>query len=127
MRYNGRMAILVMLGWWYSRGWAWLLRDTQDHLARVGSTFAVRVLLRTWFAPWKQITSPTTFRNFFQSAIDNGISRLIGGIVRTGILFVALLFSITIIIFGICRLILWPFIPFGIVILPILGLFGGNS
>lgn len=114
-----------MLGWWYSRGWAWLIQDTRDLLARVGSTFAVRVLIKTWFSPWKQITSPSSFRNFFQAAVDNGISRLIGGIIRTGILFFALICSVVILIYGLVRLIIWPILPFGIIIFPIIGLVGG--
>ena len=113
-----------MLGWWYSRGWAWLLRDTQQHLSLVGSTFAVRVLLKTWFAPWKQITTASTFRNFFQSAIDNMISRLVGGVVRTGILFISLIFAVAILLFGFVRLVAWAAIPPAVVILPLLTLMG---
>ncbi len=114
-----------MLGWWYSRGWVWLIKDTKNGLDYIGSTFAVRVLLKTWFSPWKQITSPATFRTFFQSAIDNSISRIVGGIVRTAMLSIALIFAIGVIGVGIIRFIFWPFIPLMIVLFPILFVVGG--
>lgn len=116
-----------MLGWWYSRGWMWLLRDTREHLSLINSLFAVRVLLKTWFAPWKQISTPQTFRNFFQSAIDNLISRLVGAVVRTAMLFVALLMTIVILSFGIVRVVLWAFVPPSVVLLPLYGLTGGGA
>lgn len=116
-----------MLGWWYSRGWAWVLHDTREHLSLINSLFAVQVLLKTWFAPWKQITTQQTFRNFFQAALDNLVSRLVGAVVRTAMLFAALFLTIAIICFGAIRLALWAFIPVGVVVLPLIGLMLGSG
>lgn len=126
MRYNIRMAIIVMLGWWYGRGWLWVLRSIGTNLSRISQIFAVKVLLKTWFAPWKQIYTPSNFRNFFQIAIDNSISRLIGGIVRTAMLLCALVLAILAVVFGVILAILWPLLPVSIVLLPVLAL-GGDS
>lgn len=120
------MAILVMLGWWYGRGWLWVLKSIPANLSRISQIFAVNVLLKTWWAPWKQIYTPSNFRNFFQIAIDNSISRLIGGIVRTLMLFCAFVLAIFAILFGVVAALLWPLLPMSIVLLPVLAV-GGDS
>jgi hypothetical protein len=114
------MAIVVMLGWWYGQGWLWAIQGIGRRLGHIGSVFAVRVLIRTWFSPWKQITSPSSFRNFFQAAVDNTISRVIGGFVRTIMLVIALLWAIFVIASGFVFIIVWPFLPFSVFILPLL-------
>jgi hypothetical protein len=118
------MAIVVMLGWWYSQGWLWVIQQIGKHLSAISHIFAVRVLLRTWLSPWKQIYSPTTFRNFFQSMIDNAVSRFIGTLVRTTMLFCAFVLAAVVVALGAAFLVIWPFIPLGIIILPILTLKG---
>lgn len=117
--------MVIFLKWWYGQGWLWAGHVLLTQLGSIGRVFAVKVLLRTWFAPWKQITSPSTFNNFFQAAADNAVSRLIGGFVRTGILLLALIWSLLVLIFGALLLIIWPVIPLGIVILPLLATRGG--
>ncbi len=52
------------------------------------------------------------------------MSRVIGGIVRSMMLFLALLWAIVILVFGILIVVLWPFIPVSIVILPFLTITG---
>jgi hypothetical protein len=118
------MGILFMLSWWYGKGWVWALGQIGREVNHVGKVFAVSILLKTLFAPWKQITSPSSFSNFFQSAIDNTISRTIGFIIRSCILFIALLWTSVVIISGILLIILWPFIPLSIFILPFLAIKG---
>lgn len=113
-----------MLGWWYSRGWLWILDLTIARLEAIGRIFAVKVLLRTWFAPWKQIQSASTFQNFFQVAVDNTISRVIGSIVRGSILFWTLVLATAVIFFGLFSLLVWAFIPLLTIILPVLTVVG---
>lgn len=109
-----------MLGWWYGQGWLWAIKQIDVRLQNIGNIFAVKVLIRTWFAPWKQITSPSSFHNFFQAATDNAISRVVGGIVRTTMLLLALIWALLIIVSGLIWIILWPLLPLGIIILPVL-------
>lgn len=118
------MAIVVMLGWWYSQGWLWSIQGIGRRIKAIGSVFAVGVLIRTWFSPWKQITSPSSFQNFFQAAVDNTISRLIGGVVRTMMLLAALVWAIVTILIGVVFVIIWPLLPLSIFLLPILALGG---
>lgn len=114
------MAILVMLRWWYSRGWLWIIDVTRQRLGAIGRIFAVKVLLKTWFSPWKQIYRQSTFRNFFSIAIDNAVSRTIGGFVRGTILFWAGVLSILVITIGVVSFLVWPLLPLLTIILPIL-------
>lgn len=113
-----------MLGWWYSRGWLWNLQLTKNRLHAIAHTFAVSILLKTWFAPWKQIYSPSTFQTFFRDAIDNAVSRCIGAVVRGTILFWAGVLSLLVLLVGLVSLVVWPLLPLCIFILPILALAG---
>jgi len=113
-----------MLGWWYGQGWLWVINSTGNNLRQLNRIFAVGVLLKTWFSPWKQIYSPSTFRTFFQSMIDNAISRVVGSVVRGAILFFAMLLALFFVLFGLLAAIVWPLLPIAVVLLPILSLAG---
>lgn len=119
------MFIIYMLGWWYSRGWAWAISSIFAQLKEINESFSIPILLRTWFAPWKQIYTPSSFRNFFQAMVDNMISRFVGAMVRTVLIFGALVASAAITLFGLAALVVWPLIPVSIVVFPILFLGGG--
>lgn len=113
-----------MISWWYSRGLKWVLNGILKRVENINEAFSVGILLRTLFAPWKQIQTPQTFQNFLQSSVDNFISRFIGATVRSGMLFAAFCSISFVIIFGLAILIIWPFMPLLIIGLPIISLFG---
>lgn len=113
-----------MLSWWYSQGWLWILRGIQTRLRAIGKTFAVKILIQTLFSPWKRIYSPSTLRTFFRDAADNAISRGVGTVVRGTILLWALILSILVLVFGLLSLIIWPFLPLMLFILPVLAISG---
>ena len=115
---------MYMLGWWYGQGWAWAVRQIGVEIQKVGKIFAVSILLKTLFAPWKQITTVSTFQNFFQSLADNTVSRAIGFIIRFWILMAALVWTAVITVFGIVVAIIWPLLPLMVIILPILFFLG---
>lgn len=116
------MFAALMLSWWYGRGWFWLAGNIKSRLEAINETFSVPTLLKTLFAPWKQIQSPKSFKNFIQSSLDNFISRFIGATVRIGMLIFALFAFATVIVFGIVALIIWPFVPLLFVIVPLISL-----
>lgn len=118
------MAILLMLGWWYGQGWLWVLKGISNRLDDISRIFAVNILLKTWFSPWKQIYSPSTFLTFFRSLVDNAVSRVIGGIVRTSVLLCAGVLAVLTITVGLLLAIIWPLLPAAIVILPVLTVTG---
>ncbi len=118
------MMIITLISWWYSAGWRWTVVRIGQRLAHINNVFAVKTLARTLFSPWKQDYTPKNVQNFFQVSIENGISRFIGAIVRTSVLFVALLWAAFVSVSGIITIVLWPLVPAGLVILPILTLMG---
>jgi hypothetical protein len=112
--------VFYLLRWWYGRGFGWVIDQISTSLSNIGKTLAVKVLLKTWFAPWKQITTTTTFANFIQKSVDSAVSRFVGFFVRTFMLITALVWAVVVMIFGIIWLITWAFIPILVIILPIL-------
>ena len=113
-----------MLGWWYSRGWLWILQSTRSQLQAIGQAFAVKILIQTWFSPWKQVYSPSTFQTFIRDAVDNAVSRGVGAVVRGSILFCALILSVLVLAVGLVCLVMWPFLPLLVIILPGLAISG---
>jgi hypothetical protein len=120
------MPIILMLSWWYSRGWLANLEWIKHNLQAINRTFAIGVLLRTWFAPWKQVYVQSTFATFFKDLVDNTVSRLIGGVIRTCILLFALLLALGAISIGLTLFIIWPVVPFLLIIFPVMAV-RGNS
>lgn len=94
----------------------------KNDLKVVEETLSVPILLKTWFSPWKQIQTQSSFRNFFQAAIDNLVSRLVGAAMRTFLLIAAFALTFGIIAGGLAMLILWPLIPLLVLILPVMTL-----
>lgn len=119
------MSLIYLLSWWYGKGWGWAISSVLQKLKDINEAFSIPILLRTWFAPWKQIQTQATFRNFFQAAIDNLISRFVGSMVRGSMMLVALLSSLAIFTFAILTALIWPIIPALILIFPLLAVKGG--
>lgn len=90
----------------------------------VNEALSVGVLLRTFFAPWKQIQSTTTLQNFIQSTVDNIISRVVGMVVRGLMLLTAFVLYFILTVFAIVSFVAWPIIPLLVIILPVLTLKG---
>lgn len=111
--------LLYLLSWWYGQGWGRVLKSAQKRLHAINQTFSVLILLRTLFAPWKQIQSPKSFRNFFQSSLDNFISRCIGATVRLGMLLIAAIATLLVGLAGLTAFLLWPLLPLLIIGLPV--------
>ncbi len=116
------MVIMYLLGWWYGRGWTWVLSGTMRRLNAINQTFSVPILLKTLFYPWKQIQTAGSFGNFFQSALDNFVSRWIGATIRIGMLIIAGLSTFALMLTGLIIFILWPLLPLLIILLPLASL-----
>ncbi len=114
------MFIVGLLGWWYGAGWRNRLRMIAERLARAYDFFSLDLLLKTLFAPFRQISAgqvrgslSVQLRAFF----DRLLSRCIGAIVRIIMLIVGAVWTTTLAIIGLIEGILWLFVP----ILPIIG------
>ncbi len=120
LSYNIKSMVFYLLRWWYGRGFGWAVERIYAQLTGIGQTLAVSVLLKTWFAPWKQITTTIGSTNFMQKIVDSMISRLLGFFVRTFMLIFALIWAILVLALGAVWLALWVVIPLSPLVLLVL-------
>ena len=114
------MFIVGFLGWWYGAGWRGCLRNIGERLMRVVDFFSIDLLIKTWFAPFRQIAAGRTqggLSEQMRAFLDRLVSRMIGGAVRTIVIIVGVLVVVATIIAGIIEGILWVISPF----LPVVG------
>jgi hypothetical protein len=116
------MFIWLCVRWWYGAGWAYAWqRGVVARLEWCESTFSMGALLRTWFAPFKQTYSGNVKGSLgvhIRAGFDRFISRIIGFIVRSILLFAGLVCSVFVVLTGLIFILSWPLIP----LLPAMGL-----
>ncbi|MBQ7802782.1 hypothetical protein IJ380_02900 [Candidatus Saccharibacteria bacterium] len=109
------MLFLSFLKWWYSRGFLSYLEKFVDTLKNAADFFSIRLLIRNFFSPFRQISAEKTtslaldarIRAFF----DYLLSCLIGATIRFFILIIGLVVIFFQFIFGILLAVLWPLTP----------------
>lgn len=114
------MFIVGFLGWWYGAGWRERLGIIGARLARVFDFFSLDLLVRTWFAPFRQIgtgAAGTSLPDQLRAFFDRLVSRTIGGIVRTVMIIVGMIVLLLTSLGGLIEGVLWLFVP----LLPIAG------
>lgn len=109
------MLALGMITWWYSSGWKLFLTHIGDRLGNLLDFFSIPNLLRTLFAPFRQISAVGTASKALDAQLrawaDKQFSRAIGFVVRIGIIIFGVV-VITITAFtSLILLILWPLVP----------------
>lgn len=113
------MFIVGLFSWWYGAGWLRCLVAVRDNLLSVYDYFSLDLLLRTLFAPFRQISAGKVRGPIgvqVRALVDRLISRVIGSIMRTVMIVVgsATLFIAAVI--GLLRIVIWPIIP----VLPVI-------
>lgn len=110
------MLFLSFVQWWYGPGWLDNINQTRERLSRFAKNFSVGILLRTLFAPWKQIDAGTSApgQTAMQKFLDRLISRLVGFVVRCLTLLVAFIGLVLVLIFQIALIVLWPLFPLSV-------------
>lgn len=115
------------MGWWYRSGWRSRMTIVKDRLARSFDFFSVDILIKTWFAPFRQISAGQvrgSLNVVARAWFDRLISRLIGGFVRTLVIIIGLVWLIVQSLIGLVELVFWillPLFPVAGVILMIIG------
>ena len=111
------MLLVEFFKWWYGSGWLEAWGSVSRWVKNVQTRFAIPVLLRSLFAPWKQIISYSgrSLDEKFRASIDNLISRTIGLFVRLGTLVVAIIITALAAISGLALALTWPLLPLLIV------------
>jgi len=108
------MLILSLFSWWYTAGWAQLARRAVLRVAGVLDFFSVGMLLKSLFAPFRQISVGRVQGSLdaqVRAWADLQISRLIGAAVRTVVIVVGLIATLLMILVSIGLLLLWPLVP----------------
>jgi hypothetical protein len=118
--YNKDMFLVGILSWWYKDGILNRIRIAQNRLVMSADLFSIKLLIRTLFNPFRQISADTSGSSFpekFRAFFDRLLSRVIGAVARS---FMVIFGSIVIflqVIFEFSFMIFWLLMP----ILPILG------
>jgi len=125
MRYNTHM-VFVMMRWWYTRGWALCLTRTQARGRRVAQNFSAGQILGSLFAPWRQIVAGggRNIQERLQDAVSNGVSRLVGFVIRFFVLLASGVIFIGIGVFGVVEVVAWPLVPLALAVCLVRGVTG---
>ena len=114
------MLIVGFLRWWYGAGWRVRIAMIGERLMRLFDYFSIDLLIKTWFAPFRQIGTEQAqpglagqLRAFF----DRLVSRVIGGAVRTIMMIVGMIALAFVGIFGIIEGVGWLLVP----LFPVIG------
>lgn len=107
----------------YAKFFGWYFVDASGEIIRAWKNFlwfnlkyfSVKDLLKTYFSPWKKYRSQygkifEIWKNI-EILVFNGMSRIIGAILRTFLIIAGLFLEILIIILGIIILIGWLILP----------------
>jgi hypothetical protein len=113
------MVIKLMLEWWYLRGfkWAWHTMVVA-RLSNAMEYFSVKALIRTLFSPYKQTYTGPNGKGIdaiFRYMVDATVSRALGFMVRSILIFTGLFYALGVVITGLILLVVGPFLPVFIV------------
>jgi hypothetical protein len=108
------MFIVGILGWWYGAGWKLRAKMLKSRLTGLIDYFSIDLLIKTLFSPFRQISAETVngsinvqLRAFF----DKLFSRVIGAIIRIGLILVGTAAIVVYVLLGILGLIIWALVP----------------
>lgn len=112
--------VIALFQWWYGAGWRRRALLVRDRLIRVMDAFSIDILLKTLFAPFRQISADSSEGPLgvrLRAWADKMISRLIGAIVRLLTITAGLIILFGCVIWGVAILAVWPLLP----LLPVMG------
>lgn len=108
---------MEFLAWHYSLGMSYYIKSWQNTIRYVHHYFSLPLLVLTLFSPYKRLIVAEQgpgfdFGRWFQAWTFNWISRGIGAIVRTVLIFVAIILLVASVLGGALGLLFWVFVPF---------------
>lgn len=115
------MQLVALLSWWYSAGVIRMLHTIQTKFAGLLDYFSIDLLVRTLFAPFRQISAGSVNGPIglqLRAFLDQLISRLIGGIVRSIVIVIGCIAVLLQAVVSGAFVVLWFTMP----LLPIVGL-----
>lgn len=108
------MLILALFSWWYTVGWAQLVRRAASRIVGVLDFFSVGMLFKSLFAPFRQISVGRVQGSLdtkIRAWADLQISRLIGAMVRLAVIAFGLIAVIVMVVASAGLVLLWPIVP----------------
>ncbi len=112
------------LQWYFVDGTLNILKKWKVSIVSCFRYFAIFVLIKTFFSPWKRITQSYgrgfDIKNYTEAFVMNTMSRIIGAIIRLVFIIIGIVIEIVILIVGFLILIFWIIAP----TLFLLGIFG---
>ena len=120
VRYNEVMFIVGILSWWYTTGWKQRVIRLKERLIGTIDYFSIDLLLKTFFSPFRQISAGKVQGSInvqLHAFFDQLISRIIGAIVRTGMIIIGVITILLHLVLGIVGLVVWAIVP----LFPLIG------
>jgi hypothetical protein len=110
------MLVLSFFSWWYGWGWRLVFNSFGPRLRGVMNGFSVVQLLGTLFAPWRRIiTYPgASLEDKMRAKFDNLFSRIIGFVVRAGVLLAAVVTLLVVALLTGIEVVVWPLLPLAV-------------
>jgi hypothetical protein len=115
------MFIAGILLWWYGPGWRQRAVRLGERLMAVEDYFSIDLLLRTFFAPFRQISAGKVQGSLnvqMRALFDRIISRIIGAMIRFFMVIVGIVIITLNALIGVVLLACWALVP----LLPIGGI-----
>ncbi|HYG83424.1 MAG TPA: hypothetical protein VD907_00925 [Verrucomicrobiae bacterium] len=106
--------------WWYTEGWKQQLKKAVLRLAGIADLFSIDLLLKTLFAPFRQISAGRVNGSLnmqFRAFIDRLFSRVIGAIMRLFMIIIGAFALLLAVVVNVALLMIWPLLP----LLPVVG------
>lgn len=109
------MIMVNLLNWWYTRGWRNFLQRIGERFSNLADYFSIGLLLKTFFAPFRQISAQTATHVSidvkFRMMLDRLVSRIVGAFVRFFIIIAGIVSLSAAGIVSLAMLVLWPLAP----------------
>lgn len=112
------MFVVDLVQWWYAKGWGTFWSDMKAMLKNTADTFSIGDLLKTLFAPYRQIDAENEGGPILARLVSKLISRLVGFFARSALIVCGLVLMLLEIIAMGVMMIVWPLMP----ILPFVGI-----
>ena len=108
------MVISGLLRWWYVDGWLGQLASIRRSFTRVADKFSIGLLLKTLFAPFRQISADENARaagGVANVLVDKFISRFIGFFMRFVMIVIGIITLALLVVISGLRLVVWFILP----------------
>lgn len=116
------------LAWHYTLGLRDYLSVWGNIMWFLYNFFSIKILFKTFFAPFKRLTekkrSILDFGSFFEALLINTLMRIIGIILRSIMIVVGILSICLAFFVGLASFFLWLALPFLLIFIMVIGLIG---